>query len=202
MPASVDAATVGPNAVIQLIAALRSAGQDRLCAQVFDTAAATHWLETPPETMVPQAPVARLHQQLRAAGPPGEMAALLADAGHLTADYLLANRIPRPVQVLMKPLPLPLRARFLVSAIRRHAWTFAGAGRFTAHNGAPTVFELTGNPFCADEHADAPVCAWHEAVFQRLFQVLVSPRTVVEETACEARNDPCCRFVVDWTSGV
>jgi hypothetical protein len=34
MPASVDAATVGPNAVIQLIAALRSAGQDRLCAQV------------------------------------------------------------------------------------------------------------------------------------------------------------------------
>ena len=53
-----------------------------------------------------------------------------------TGDYLLAHRIPKPVQALLKRLPAPLAARVLLAAITRHAWTFAGSGRFEAHRPA------------------------------------------------------------------
>jgi divinyl protochlorophyllide a 8-vinyl-reductase len=61
---------------------------------------------------------------LRADLGPAMAAEVARDAGLRTADYLLANRIPKPVQVLLKHLPAPLAARVLLSAIRRHAWTF------------------------------------------------------------------------------
>jgi len=142
--------------------------------------------------------VARLHQTVRSVAPEGEGMLLMAEAGRLTADYILAHRIPRPAQALLKILPARLAARVLVPAIGAHAWTFAGSGRFSGCAGPPTVFELTGNPLCAGERATEPVCAWHAAVFQRLFQVLVSPAARVAETSCEARGDSCCRFVLDW----
>jgi divinyl protochlorophyllide a 8-vinyl-reductase len=123
---------------------------------------------------------------------------VLRDAGRRTADYLLANRIPKPVQAVLKLLPPRMAAMILVSAIRRNAWTFAGSGVFGAHSGAPTIFEIRGNPLCAGETSPAPVCAWHAAVFERLFQKLVSRRARVTETECEASGADCCRFVVDW----
>ena len=199
-PASSKTGTIGPNAVTQLTSVLLDAGVDQLCAQIFATAGVTQWLVTPPTTMIPQEPVARLHQALRAAGPTPDTTALLTEAGRRTADYLLTNRIPRPVQRLLKHLPASLAARVLVAAIRAHAWTFAGSGRFVARNGSPTIFEITHNPLCASEHASEPVCAWHAAVFQRLFQALVSPETLVIETACEAQGDPGCRFVIDLSN--
>jgi divinyl protochlorophyllide a 8-vinyl-reductase len=125
----------------------------------------------------------------------------MREAGRLTAGYLLANRIPGPVQMVMKLLPAPLAARMLVSAIRSHAWTFAGSGRFSARNGRSTVFEIRDNPLCRGEWAPGPVCAWHTAVFQRLFEVLVSPNSRAVETHCEANGDPCCRFVIDRGAG-
>jgi hypothetical protein len=66
-----------------------------------------------------------------------EVAAEVArSAGRRTADYLLAHRIPKPVQALLKALPARLAARVLLSAIARHAWTFAGSGVFSASTGA------------------------------------------------------------------
>jgi divinyl protochlorophyllide a 8-vinyl-reductase len=44
------------------------------------------------------------------------------DAGHRTADYRLANRIPGPVQWALKPLPPALASRILLSAIAKHAF--------------------------------------------------------------------------------
>ena len=62
----------------------------------------------------------------------------------------------------------------------------------------PTVFTLINNPLIANEHAEHPLCAWHTAVFQRLFEVLVSRRSHVAEMECEAEGDMACRFVVRW----
>jgi divinyl protochlorophyllide a 8-vinyl-reductase len=189
---------IGPNAVTQLIAALRLSGQSSLAGPIFAEAGALDWLTDPPEDMVDERPVGRLHRSVRAVLPVPEATVLLREAGRLTANYLLAARIPRLVQFVLRCLPPRLAAAVLVPAIRAHAWTFAGSGRFTAHIGSPTVFEVTDNPLCRDEHAPACVCAWHAAVFERLFQALVSPQTHVTETSCAARGDAQCRFVADW----
>jgi divinyl protochlorophyllide a 8-vinyl-reductase len=189
---------IGPNAVLQLMEALKVAGLGDLSAPIFATAGVAEWLTEPPTAMVDQRPVARLHQVLRAVSSPQEGAALMADAGRLTADYILANRIPQAAQMVLKLLPARLAAAVFVPAIKAHSWTFAGTGQFTGQAGLPTVFTLTGNPLCAGERAAAPVCAWQAAVFQRLFQVLVSPAAIAVETECEASGGACCRFEVDW----
>jgi divinyl protochlorophyllide a 8-vinyl-reductase len=193
-------ARIGPNAVLQLTEALTRARLDGLAVQAFTLAGVTDWLAVPPSAMVDERPVARLHQALRKLAAPEQAERVLTEAGRLTADYILTHRIPRAAQALLKRAPAWLAARLLVPAIEAHAWTFAGSGRFTGRAGPPTVFELTGNPFCASEQSPIPVCAWHEAVFQRLFQVLVSPRSLAVETGCTACGDPCCRFVLDWRS--
>jgi divinyl protochlorophyllide a 8-vinyl-reductase len=192
-------AKIGPNAVIQLLAALHAAGQAPLANALFSAAGAGAWLIEPPGEMVDERKVARLHQAVRRAAPNAD--AILREAGRRTADYLLANRIPWAVQVVLKLLPPRLAAIILVSAIRRNAWTFAGSGCFAARAGSPTIFEITHNPICAGETAAAPVCAWHAAVFERLFQALVSPRARVTETSCEAAGAEVCRFEVSWTGG-
>lgn len=189
---------IGPNAVIQLVAALKAADLESRLAPVFQKAGVAAWLDAPPSVMVDACPVGELHRAIRTSLPLDRAAALMADAGRRTADYLLGARIPRPVQVVLKLLPPRLAAMVLVAAIRAHAWTFAGAGRFTARVGTPTVLRIAGNPLCAGEKAAVPVCHWHVAVFQRLFEVLVAPAARVTETACEACGDDSCRFEVRW----
>lgn len=195
------AARIGPNAVTQLIPALRRAGLEAQTARLFDGAGAGDWMADPPSGMVDAARVAQVHRAVRAALPRARSEAVLAEAGRLTAEYLLANRIPRAAQAVLRCLPPAAASRLLVPAIAAHAWTFAGAGAFSAVAGAPSVIEIAGNPLCAGERADTPVCAWHAAVFQRLFRALVSSRTRVREVACEACGDACCRFVADWRDG-
>jgi divinyl protochlorophyllide a 8-vinyl-reductase len=124
--------------------------------------------------------------------------AILTDAGLRTGDYILANRIPKFAQVILKLLPAPLAARMLVKAITAHSWTFAGSGRFSGVVGKNVTFEIAGNPIIAGERAETLVCVWHAAVFQRLFQVLVSPKSRSKEFACGAHGDQSCRFVVNW----
>jgi divinyl protochlorophyllide a 8-vinyl-reductase len=44
----------------------------------------------------------------------------------------------------------------LGKAIARHAWTFAGSGRFRVV--APLVFEIADNPIVRGEVSDVPLC--------------------------------------------
>ena len=191
-------AKIGPNAVTQLIAALDESGLGQIAEPLFKTAGVFDWLEHPPEIMIDEIGVGRLHRTLRSSLPPDRAEDLMRGAGRRTADYLLRVRIPKPAQMVLKALPPLWSARLLVRAITSHAWTFAGSGRFSARAGNPTVFELVGNPLCAGETYAAPACAWHAAVFERLFQVLVSANCRAIETECEARGDPRCRFELRW----
>jgi divinyl protochlorophyllide a 8-vinyl-reductase len=143
--------------------------------------------------LMPEGPAARLHQAVRRALP-DQAPAILAEAGRRTADYILAHRIPRPAQVLLQALPRPLATRALTAAIRRHAWTFAGSGRFAAIG--PGQFAIAANPVVAGERSDRPLCHWHAAVFEHLFRTLVDDRLRSAETSCCACGDPTCRFVV------
>ena len=186
------AARIGPNAILQLVpvldAALGVAARDAL----FYRAGVD--MPPPDAGMWPELQVTRLHAALWHAHP--ELApGLLRQAGLATADYILANRIPRLAQALIRLLPATLGARVLAKAIAKHAWTFAGSGVFAIEGFAPLTFALQGNPL-ASGTGDYPDCHWHSAVFERLFSTLVWPAVTVTETDCAAKGGNICRFVI------
>lgn len=192
------AGRIGPNAITRVAEVLPALLGESGTRRLFDSAGLGAYLRQPPEHMVDEAEVTRLHQVLRAELGPALAGEVARSAGLRTADYLLARRIPQPVQWLLKRLPPRWAARVLLQAIGRHAWTFAGSGVFRAQAGRPCVLTIADNPLCRGVRSAVPACDFYSAVFERLFQVLVHPGVRVVETACEARGDPVCRFELRW----
>lgn len=195
------AGLIGPNAITRVAQVLPVWRGSAFTEALFERAGLQAYWKQPPEQMVPEAHVRSLHRALRQALPAAEAAAVSRGAGKATADYLLAHRIPRPVQTLLRALPAGAAARVLVAAVTRHAWTFAGSGRFSAQpprQGRPWLLQIQGNPLCLGLQADAPACDYYAATFERLFQVLVHRRSRVEELACEACGAPACVFALRW----
>ncbi|MCR9157513.1 MAG: bacteriochlorophyll 4-vinyl reductase [Rhodobacteraceae bacterium] len=181
---------IGPNAILQLLPQIERIGGEARVAQMLAEAGV---FEVPDGTqMIPEGDAARLHQVLRRDEP--EMAAeLAAAAGRATADYILAHRIPKLAQWVLKALPSPLAARSLSTAITKHAWTFVGSGGFAAHG--PWRFEIAANPIVQGESSDVPLCHWHAAVFEHLYRTLVNPSTRCHEAACCAMHGHhACQF--------
>lgn len=164
-------ARIGPNAILQLLPVLDDAcgrtGRDRLLSGID--------LPPPDAGMWPEAACRAAHLAVWQ-GCGDQAGAILARAGQGTADYILAHRIPGPAQTLIRALPASLGARLLTAAIARHAWTFAGSGRFGIAARAPLTLEIADNPLSFPGHP----CHWHAAVFARLYQTLVWPRARVE----------------------
>ena len=148
--------------------------------------------------MVDEREVTALHHALRAMLGDERARAVSHEAGLRTGDYLLANRIPRLAQRVLKVLPPRLAARVLLAAIGKHSWTFAGSGVFKAEPGNPVRVSIAGCPVCHGMTADGPICAFYAGTFERLFRTLVSRRTVVTETACQATGAPACAFELRW----
>lgn len=193
-----QAARIGPNAIIRMAEVLRADLGENATTALFACAGLAGYLAVEPRDMVDENEVARLHQHLRETLGGEHAAKVGREAGMRTADYLLARRIPKPVQWLLKRLPARLAAHVLLSAIRRNAWTFVGSGRFTASAGNPSRLAIAGNPLCRGTTSPVPVCDYYAATFERLFSELVHPKARVIETACEAAGGDACRFEVRW----
>jgi divinyl protochlorophyllide a 8-vinyl-reductase len=189
---------VGPNAITQVVAALRHRQGERVCADVLARAGLARYAAKAPYEMVHEDEVGALQRAVRSELPPGDAAAVLREAGLRTGDYLLAHRIPRFAQAGLRLFPPAIAARALIGAIGGHAWTFAGSGTFRAMPGHPLAVEIWGCPLVAGQSSHAPVCDMYVGVFQRLFEVLVSPRAQAMETACSAMGAPACRFEMFW----
>lgn len=183
---------IGPNAILQLVDVLERRGQRDLCRAVLAEAGVVR----PPRNagMLPEGDCAAVHQALRRLTPEAE--ALLAEAGFATGDYILANRIPKAAQAVLRLLPGALAAPVLTRAIARHSWTFAGTGEFRVERGRPLVLTVAHNPLVAGWRGDRPQCVWHVSVFKRLYGQLVWRAAQVREVACCACGDPACRFEV------
>lgn len=192
------AGRIGPNAITRLAEALCGDIGEPATRGLFGHAGLADYLDRPPQEMVDEREVTRLHRELRDCLGSEHARRVSLDAGRKTGDYLLAHRIPQPVQWLLKRLPAPLASRVLLAAIRRHAWTFAGSGRFRARAGRPVRLEIAGNPLCRGALSAEPVCDYYAATFERLFRALVHPDARVVETACEAKGDASCVFEVRW----
>jgi divinyl protochlorophyllide a 8-vinyl-reductase len=191
-------ARIGPNSIIRIAEALEhDLGRDQTAA-LFQSVGLEGYLANPPTHMVDDREVTLLHGALRSKLGIEHAREIARAAGRTTGDYLLAHRIPRGVQILLKMLPPAPAARLLMAAIRRNAWTFAGGGAFHIMSGTPLRFTIAGGPISRGASSDTPVCDYYASTFQRLFQVLVSPSTTVVEIACEALGDPACVFEVRW----
>ncbi len=191
-PGGPNARLIGPNAILQFAAVLeRQEGAERTAALLADAGLAGL---PDGEHMIPEGDAARLHRRLRAEFP-ARAPDLARAAGFATGDYILAHRIPKVAQTVLRLLPAPLAARALSAAIARHAWTFAGSGRFRVVD--PWTFEIADNPLVRGERSPAPLCHWHAAVFERLYARLVHPDVRCVETRCSAQPGcDTCRFEV------
>ncbi|MGB3626669.1 MAG: bacteriochlorophyll 4-vinyl reductase [Henriciella sp.] len=182
-----ESARVGPNAVLQLEQALCDQGGAKAAELVFARAGLQELLRVRPQEMIDERLPRALFDSLFAHFPEARAQMVVYRAGRLTGDYILKNRIPKPVRLLLKLLPAPLSRDLLLKAIHRHAWTFAGSGRCTFTLGRAAEFRIEANPLTM------PGCAWHVGVFDALFQHLVSRRTTITYNhACLDGLQVCC----------
>lgn len=191
-------ARIGPNAITRLAEALRAELGEADTARLFAIAGLAPYLARPPLEMVEESEVLRLHHALREQLGERRARGLAAAAGGRTADYLLAHRIPQPLQAVLRRLPARLACRLLLAAIGRHAWTFAGSGHFAVTRGWPPQLTISGNPLCRGLRSREPVCSYYAATFERLHRALVQPQARVVETACAAVGAPACVFDIRW----
>lgn len=189
---------VGPNAVIRVGEALRWRHGEATAHAVFARAGLEAYLAQPPGAMVPEREVARLHAALFAELGEVEGRIICREAGRRTGQYLLAHRIPKPAQALMRLLPAPLAARLLLAAITRHAWTFAGSGHFQVLWGSPIRLVITGGELPAAVRSPEPACDFFTQTFETIFKVLVSPSAHVVERECQGSGDQACVFELTW----
>lgn len=183
-----SAGRVGPNAILQSIAALDAIVAPAVTDDILESAGLLRYRESPPREMVGEGEVAALFRAISGRLPHHRAQAVLRRSGSATADYILAHRIPRAAQRLIKMLPKQVALRVLLQAIGRNAWTFAGSGRVSVRLGLAPSLTIEANTIaCFD-------CVWHVAVFERLFGTLVSSTISVEHPSCCARGDRSCHF--------
>jgi divinyl protochlorophyllide a 8-vinyl-reductase len=189
-------ARIGPNAIIRVAEALVARhGSAQPC---FAEAGLAHYLDALPQEMVDELEVIALQRSLRDRLGIAEARAVSRDAGLRTGDYLLANRIPKPAQLLLRLLPPGPASGILLGAVGKHAWTFSGSGDFSFETGRPVRVRIAGCPICRGALSDVPLCDFYTAAFERLFTTLVSRRTRVDEVECQATGADACVFEMRW----
>jgi divinyl protochlorophyllide a 8-vinyl-reductase len=197
---AVPAGRIGPNAILRVMDALRAEQDAPVRGTVLERAGISGYLDAPPETMVDQGEVRALHSALREVLGIDGARRIGRDAGRRTGDYLLAHRIPGFAQRILRALPAPIAGRLLLKAITKNAWTFAGTARFTVAPGRVHRLTLAGCQVCEGASSETPLCDYYAAAFERLFQILVDPRSEVIETECQAQGHPACVFEISRKS--
>ena len=188
-----QAALIGPDSVLQLIPLLdRHVGRE-----ARDRLLEMSGLATLParEGLMNEQPAAALHQAVRRHHP-DEASCVMRTAGALTADHVIERRMPVAALRVLRALPPWLSGPLLANTIEKHAWTFAGSGLFRVRSRDPLILELADNPVVRGEQSEEPVCHWHAAVFQRLFNEIVDPDLRCIETHCVATGAHACRFII------
>jgi divinyl protochlorophyllide a 8-vinyl-reductase len=189
--ARAEAGLVGPNAVIQLATALRVAVPESTTERVFARAGALRMLRVLPDAMIDEAIPARLFEALWQELAPEQAARIAYDAGRRTGAYVAASRVPAIARAALRALPPRWAAPLLLTAISRHAWTFAGSGICSVSLRRPAVITIVRNPL------KNPGCVWHVGVFETLFRTLVDAATGVRHYDCRMDGAPADRFEID-----
>jgi divinyl protochlorophyllide a 8-vinyl-reductase len=190
-----SAARIGPNSIIQTIAALSEAyAPDEL--RTVLAGEAEGYLSHLPHEMIPEVAFHELVDLLTARLGAVRAGEILYRSGERTADYVRANRIPAPIRTLLGLLPAPLSLRLLLPAISKHAWTFAGSGAFSFSIGRTPAVSI-GRSVSQDTSGIASVlCRYYCGAFTQMLRRLVSPHISLREVACQAHGGDACVYQI------
>ncbi len=188
---------IGPNSVIQLREALITDVGAQAAEHLFELAGHQSLFHNLPDTMIDEAIPQALFATLFAHLPLAQARRIAEEAGKLTANYIIANRIPKLVVKAFRLLPPRFAGRFLMKAIEKNAWTFVGSGHCGLEFDKPPTIWIENNPLVM------PDGCWHRAVFLQLFQRIVCPKTEVEcqcasNVTPKAPAPPKMRFPVEF----
>lgn len=191
------AARIGPNAIIQTVGALEEERGPQETRRFLRRIGRGDLAEQLPTKMVDELAFITLIAAVRADMGVDDASRILARAGERTADYLLANRIPAVAHKILPRLPRRLGLSLLLKAISGHAWTFAGAGRFSYKvDKRGATLSLGSCPECRGLAVSEPICRYYESCFQSLLRPLIDRRLTVHEVACAAAGAEACTFEV------
>ncbi len=195
-PALSGGALIGPNAVLQTVAAMQQVLGQGASRAILDDAQITALPSG--AHMIPEVHALRLHRWL-ALHAPLACLDIAAEAGARTADYIIAHRIPKPAAWLLRRLPAWAAAPLLMAAIRKHAWTFIGAGTFTTRGAwAFTIDRSTaGDPVLPPES----LFHWYAAVFTRLYQNMVAADCICRIVPARAASADARRYSITRDDG-
>ncbi|MEI7645943.1 MAG: bacteriochlorophyll 4-vinyl reductase [Chloroflexales bacterium] len=193
--ATMSAARIGPNAIIQTIAALREVYAPEELRTLL-AGEAEGYLSQLPHEMIPEVQFHELVELLTARLGVERACEILLRSGERTADYVRANRIPALIRTVLGLLPAPISLRVFLPAISKHAWTFAGSGAFSFSLGRTPSVSI-GRPVGQDTTGIAAVlCRYYCGAFTQMLRRVVSPRISLREVACQARNSSACVYQI------
>lgn len=189
-------ALIGPNAILQALPVMERILGSKESALILQEARIACLPDG--ESMIPEAEAMRLHHALSMRDP-FEAIDIAREAGHGTADYIIANRIPRIAATILRWLPVRLAAPLLMKAIARHAWTFIGSGRFQADGGWRFTIDRTE----ADDlmMPTESLFEWYGAVFTRLYQRLVHPYALCHDIGPSPHRTFSHDYLIEVRSG-
>lgn len=175
---------IGPNAVLKTVEVMEERLGHAETAAILADAQITRLPSG--EHMIPEIEALRLHRWLALHDPMGAQV-IAEEAGARTGDYIIANRIPRAAAWLLRRLPARLAAPLLMAAIRKHAWTFVGAGAFDPADA--WHFTIDRTPARDRLPPSESLFVWYGAVFTRLYRELVAPactcRMIAPDVPCD-----------------
>lgn len=193
-----ETARIGPNALIQTVAALREQYDDAAIRPILSACSLTYLLDESPASMVAEADFAALVRVMSEALGSATTHAILRRSGQLTGDYLLTHRIPRPFQRLLGVLNRRLALKLFALAIGQHAWTFAGSGRFAYSTGSPAYLAVTTHI-----QPGAAVSGFFGGTFEHLVRTLIDANARIDIAAgprddTTHRDDTTCYAIIHF----
>ncbi|MBM7866419.1 bacteriochlorophyll 4-vinyl reductase [Heliobacterium gestii] len=187
---------IGPNSIIQTVAALKERYGDSKTAEFLVNIGRSDLTEKLPAEMVDEQQFNELVRSIQSCFGDKELTQLLRRSGELTAAYLLKHRIPVPVQWILGILPVRSGLKMLLAAIEKNAWTFVGTGEysFTIEKNPKIMIERCVS--CRGMSAGEPICAFYEGTFQTLIRTIIDDRAVVTEKTCSAAGAAACVYEI------
>lgn len=184
-----EPAKIGPNSIIQTVAALEAKYGKAEADARLTVAGQGPLIDNLPSEMVEEEKFHSLVKSLDKELDPGVLTELLNDSGQRTAAYLLKVRIPGFFQTLLKPLSPGLAFKLLFFAISKNAWTFVGSGDFNYITGkTPVITIKVTSP-------SLPVVGnFYLGTFTKLLKELVSPDTKIDASITGESGNITCRY--------
>lgn len=188
-------ARIGPNALIQTVAALQERFAPSCVEEILKAAGEGNLLNEQPETMVPERRFADMVGALADKLGVGTGREVLHQSGRLTADYLLANRIPKQFQASLKFLPRRLAQWVLLTTIKQNAWTFIGSGEFTYHHALSRTPQIQ---VASCVHPASVSCGFYGGTFERLVQKLINSGAHMRWDVKGSGDESCCVYTFEY----